>query len=267
MTVSMPGPAEGGSPAGDSRRGHLVLVLGGARSGKSDFARNLARAAGGDRVLFVATAQGFHAAVDPEMAERIERHRRSRPAAWRTVEVQGGRLVEQLEAEWRGDVVLLLDCVSLLVSQFLPVDSPSPQGPPSSVTQAPGGPRPPASSESPGTPELAAAAELRATPQPQGSPDELWERVRRELEGLEALVRRRGATAILVSNETGWGVVPPYPSGRLFRDVLGWANQFLAACADEVWLLVAGLPLCLKPGLAYGSGASTGGSGTTRSGG
>ncbi len=223
----MPGPAEGGPRADDSRRGRLVLVLGGARSGKSEFARNLARAAGGDRVLFVATARGGDAAADTEMAERIERHRRLRPAAWRTVEVQGGRLVEQLEAEWRGDVVLLLDCVSLLVSQFLPVDSPS----------------------------------------PQGSPDEFYERVRRELEGLEALVRRRGATAILVSNETGWGVVPPYPSGRLFRDVLGWANQFLAACADEAWLLVAGLPLCLKPGLAYGSGASPGDSSTTRRGG
>ena len=52
---------------------------------------------------------------------------------------------------------------------------------------------------------------------------------------------------VLVSNEVGMGLVPPYPSGRLFRDALGRLNQHAAASVDEVYLLLAGLPLRLKP--------------------
>jgi len=51
---------------------------------------------------------------------------------------------------------------------------------------------------------------------------------------------------IIVSNEVGLGLVPPYPLGRVYRDVLGRANQRLAAVADEVWFMVAGLPLKVK---------------------
>ena len=58
--------------------------------------------------------------------------------------------------------------------------------------------------------------------------------------------RRSSADIIIVSNETGWGVVPPSRLGRLYRDILGWANQVTARKADEVWLLVAGLPQRIK---------------------
>ena len=51
---------------------------------------------------------------------------------------------------------------------------------------------------------------------------------------------------VLVSNEVGMGIVPPYPLGRLFRDALGRVNQSAAAACGEVFLLVAGLPLQLK---------------------
>ena len=62
---------------------------------------------------------------------------------------------------------------------------------------------------------------------------------------LEAL-RALPASVVLVSNEVGSGVVPPYPAGRRFRDALGELNQRVAAIADNVVLLVAGLPLALK---------------------
>ncbi|MBI3091106.1 MAG: bifunctional adenosylcobinamide kinase/adenosylcobinamide-phosphate guanylyltransferase [Candidatus Tectomicrobia bacterium] len=52
---------------------------------------------------------------------------------------------------------------------------------------------------------------------------------------------------ILVSNEVGWGIVPAHPYGRRFRDLAGRANQIAAAALDEVVLIVAGQPLCLKP--------------------
>lgn len=51
---------------------------------------------------------------------------------------------------------------------------------------------------------------------------------------------------ILVTNEVGWGVVPAYPLGRRFRDLQGTVNQLLAQVADEVYLMVAGIPLRLK---------------------
>ena len=54
------------------------------------------------------------------------------------------------------------------------------------------------------------------------------------------------ADIILVSNEVGLGLVPPYPLGRRFRDALGRVNQAAAAACQEVYVLFAGLPLQLK---------------------
>jgi len=67
-----------------------------------------------------------------------------------------------------------------------------------------------------------------------------------EVDGLLAAYLAGSAEWIIVSNEVGLGLVPPYPLGRLYRDALGRANQRLAAVADEVLFMVAGLPLVLK---------------------
>ncbi len=67
-----------------------------------------------------------------------------------------------------------------------------------------------------------------------------------EVNALLAACRASRAEWILISNEVGSGLVPPYPLGRVYRDALGRANQRLAAEADEVVFLVAGLPLKLK---------------------
>ncbi len=90
-----------------------ILILGGARSGKSRYAMALARQQG-DRVLFVATAT----AGDAEMAERIARHRQERPAAWRTLEASCN-IAEQLERQASDAVVVIIDCVTMLVSNIL----------------------------------------------------------------------------------------------------------------------------------------------------
>ncbi len=176
--------------------GRLVLVLGGARSGKSAFAERLARAAGGDGVLYVATAR----VNDDEMAARVAMHRAQRPAAWETVEVSA-RVGETLRA--RGDLppVLLLDCLTLLLS----------------------------------APAM----------QPDVANEAIETHAIAEVNGLLHLVDEQTGTLIVVSNEVGMGMVPPYPLGRVYRDALGRANQRLAARADVAYLLVAGIPLDL----------------------
>ena len=179
--------------------GEMILVLGGARSGKSSYAQRLAYELGGEQVVFLATAE----AGDEEMRARIAGHRRSRPAGWRTVEAPRG--VAAALAPTIGDAkVVLVDCLTLLVSNLIVAYGDSPD------------------------PELAERS------------------VMAEIEALCALRQGQDATFILVSNEVGLGLVPVYELGRVYRDVLGRANQVLASQADQVVLLIAGLPIELK---------------------
>ena len=67
-----------------------------------------------------------------------------------------------------------------------------------------------------------------------------------EMDGLLAAFHAHPAEWLVISNEVGLGVVPAYPLGRLYRDALGRANQRLAAVADNVLFMVAGLPLVVK---------------------
>jgi adenosylcobinamide kinase/adenosylcobinamide-phosphate guanylyltransferase len=63
---------------------------------------------------------------------------------------------------------------------------------------------------------------------------------------LISALRKAKCRVVLVSNEVGSGIVPAYAAGRQFRDVLGELNQQVAAIADEVILMIAGLPLTIK---------------------
>jgi adenosylcobinamide kinase/adenosylcobinamide-phosphate guanylyltransferase len=67
-----------------------------------------------------------------------------------------------------------------------------------------------------------------------------------EVDGLLAAYAASQAQWIVISNEVGLGLVPPFPLGRAYRDALGRANQRLAAVADEVLFMVAGLPMRVK---------------------
>ena len=172
--------------------GRLLLVTGGARSGKSRYAQQRARELGG-RTLFVATG----VATDDEMAERIARHRAERPVDWVTLEAQVD-LAAAIAAHWRGEGCVLVEDLGTLVTNLLV--------------------------------EREAGAS----------------QVGREVERLIDLPAQRQGLLIVVSQEVGLGLVPSTPLGRAFRDLLGLANQTLAAAADEVVMVVAGLPLRLK---------------------
>jgi adenosylcobinamide kinase/adenosylcobinamide-phosphate guanylyltransferase len=179
--------------------GRLLLVLGGARSGKSAYAQHLAQELGGEQVLFVATAE----AGDADMARRIARHREERPAAWRTLETP--RYVGQAITEHLHDAtVVVVDCLTLLASNTLFACGEPPD---------------------PTVVDVAVQAEVTA---------------------LVQACQKSAATWIVVSNEVGLGLVPDNTLGRLYRDVLGRANQALAAQAEAVYFLVAGLPVDVK---------------------
>jgi adenosylcobinamide kinase/adenosylcobinamide-phosphate guanylyltransferase len=80
----------------------------------------------------------------------------------------------------------------------------------------------------------------------EANAETLEKKVNAELEKLVAFVKTTKAQFIIVSNEVGLGVVPAYPAGRVYRDALGMANQMLARNADEVYFMVAGIPIPLK---------------------
>ncbi len=90
----------------------VVLVTGGARSGKSRWAQERARELGGDRVTVIATAE----AGDPEMAARIAAHRAARPARWRTIEAPCSTASALVEAPTE---VVVLECLTMLCANEL----------------------------------------------------------------------------------------------------------------------------------------------------
>lgn len=182
----------------------LTLILGGARSGKSTFAERVAMRNGG-QVVYIATAQ----ALDNEMSERITLHQRNRPEGWRTLEIPlnvGRQLMDNPPV---ADVIVL-DCLTLLVSNAILAAAPDVDQPDERAAQA---------------------------------------QVTLEIQALEAAMQSIPAAWIVVSNEVGMGLVPPYPLGRIYRDLLGWANQRLARRAEQVIFMLAGLPMYLKPDL------------------
>ncbi|MBT7190492.1 MAG: bifunctional adenosylcobinamide kinase/adenosylcobinamide-phosphate guanylyltransferase [Anaerolineae bacterium] len=190
--------------------GKLTLLLGGARSGKSTFAENRASEIGGENVLYVATSES----KDDEMKERVVKHKADRSSAWETVEAP--RNVAQAIRQARSDApVTLLDCMTFLVANHL-MDAAAPEDDPFD--------------------------------EPSADPfDEKIEAdVVAEVEALVAYVNERDVELLVVSNEVGLGLVPPYELGRAYRDILGRANQILARHADEVQLLVAGIPMRVK---------------------
>lgn len=92
---------------------------------------------------------------------------------------------------------------------------------------------------------LLAANILLALPE-ECTQEEVNTAVLAEIDTLLNTYQQADATWLVVSNEVGMGVVPPTKLGRLYRDALGRANQRLAQHADEVLMLVAGLPWRLK---------------------
>lgn len=191
------------------RARQLTLVLGGARSGKSHFAEQMAAdhaAATGGPVTYIATARHDEDRADEEMEVRIALHRARRPAAWGLVEAPL-HLADALYAHATHNGCILVDCVTLWLNNLLFLDGRSyPEHglvtPPAAFTE--------------------------------------------EIDALLSALPTLPGHVILVSNEIGFGVVPMGAITRFYVDELGRLNQKLAAAADRVRLLVAGIPISVK---------------------
>ncbi|OGO17627.1 MAG: bifunctional adenosylcobinamide kinase/adenosylcobinamide-phosphate guanylyltransferase [Chloroflexi bacterium RBG_16_50_11] len=175
-----------------------ILITGGARSGKSRLAQELAAKAIG-KVLFVATAE----VGDEEMKRRISLHRKSRPKDWVTLEVTthiGSRITKNIGPA----KTVIIDCITLLVSNvFLQYD------------------------------EKTEAQIVEKT-------------VVAEINKLIDCIKKTEADFIIVTNEVGLGIIPGDKVSRLYRDLLGKANQMLAQHVNEVYFMVAGIPVYVK---------------------
>lgn len=183
----------------------ITLITGGARSGKSTFAEELA-AKKGDKILYVATAK----AIDEEMRDRIKRHRERRPDSWDTLEAYKSlsSLLPQSSPNYDG---ILLDCITIMSTNII-FDEPT-------MLQA----------------EIAFEEMLRAE-----------ELLMAEIDEFIACFPNLQSDLIMVTNEVGMGLVPEYPLSRFYRDALGRVNQKLGRAADEVWLVVSGVPMQVK---------------------
>jgi adenosylcobinamide kinase/adenosylcobinamide-phosphate guanylyltransferase len=173
----------------------IILIIGGARSGKSRFAQELAGKLGSN-VLFVATGEPR----DEEMQARINEHKKARPRGWRTMETPIN-VARQLELHIGDADVVIIDCLTLLVSNRLGEELDHPKA---------------------------------------------EKQVLSEIYKLISSIKKLDAIFIIVSNEVGTGLVPETKLGRIYRDLLGKANQMIAQHANEVYFMIAGLPVKIK---------------------
>ncbi|WP_028583480.1 bifunctional adenosylcobinamide kinase/adenosylcobinamide-phosphate guanylyltransferase [Desulfogranum mediterraneum] len=159
-----------------------------------------------ERIAYLATAKPF----DAEMEDRIARHRRQRPDSWHTFEepLAPSRVVADHGQGYDG---LLLDCLTVLTTNILLAT--------------------PAVDWSDPGPEQMARAEAQ---------------VLAEIEALLAALSSFPGRLIVVSNEVGLGIVPESPLSRCFRDCAGRVNQRMAAAAEQVFLVVSGIPVQIK---------------------
>ncbi|MCO6185785.1 bifunctional adenosylcobinamide kinase/adenosylcobinamide-phosphate guanylyltransferase [Rhizobium sp. L1K21] len=166
----------------------VTLVLGGARSGKSAFAEQLA-VQSGQALHYIATGQAW----DDEMRERIATHRQRRGGLWTTHEapVELSAAIASLD---NANNTILVDCLTLWVTNLMMGES---------------------------------------------DMDAAFEALLNQLSGVRAHI-------IFVSNEVGMGIVPENAMARQFRDLAGSLHQKIAAQAEAVYLVAAGLPLKLK---------------------
>lgn len=190
----------------------LVLITGGVRSGKSSFAEKLASESN-KQVIYLATAR----VEDEEMRERVILHQSRRPEEVITVEepLYPHTVLEKIVSK---ESLVIMDCLTLLITNRM-LGYLDQQG---AVRDGE---------------DIYADEELIAA-----AADYTYQYIQ---EFTTAAVNCP-ADILVVTNEVGMGVVPNYPVARAFRDLSGRINQVVAAAADQVWLVICGIPQRIK---------------------
>jgi len=192
--------------------GYIYFILGGARSGKSTYAEELAKSLS-NKVAYIATAE----IIDEEMQKRVNQHRLRRLQSWKTFEInEGNPNIKNFEEILNAIVsdkleIVLIDCITILLFRLIykyEIDK------------------------------------------MQIINNELENEVENEVkiffEKFIKLIKTKNLKFIIVSNEVGMGIVPSYPLGRIFRDLMGEINKKISEASDEVYFLIAGLAQKLK---------------------
>lgn len=190
----------------------IILITGGERSGKSRFAEQLALRLS-DHPVYLATARIW----DEEFSVRVERHRKRRGPQWTNIEEE--KLLSRHRLEGRTVVV---DCLTLWATNFFFDYRPDPEN---------------------------RQNMLQGTTMERQQAEEGLRQVEYALQNVKREFLRftdQDATFIFVTNEIGMGGVSANDVQRRFTDLLGWTNQFVASQADEVYLMVSGIPVKIK---------------------
>lgn len=166
----------------------IILVTGGARSGKSSYAEELALKLS-EHPIYMATARIW----DEEFRQRVQKHQERRGPEWTNIEED--KYLSKYKVEGR---VVLIDCVTLWCTNFF-FDH-------------------------------------------QSSVKEALDEAKQEFD----LFTKQDATFIFVTNEIGLGGTSENLIQRKFTDMQGWMNQYIASKADEVTLMVCGIPVKVK---------------------
>lgn len=169
---------------------NIVLITGGARSGKSLYALALAKEF--DRKTFIATAQAF----DKEMVARIAKHKQDRDASFSLIE-EPLDLSGALKSASQVSDVIIVDCLTLWVSNLL------------------------------------------------HNQNSMYTNETR-IESLVQSLKGSYCKIIIVTNEVGMGIIPDNELSRQYRDLLGMINHRIAMIADQVVLMVCGIPVIIK---------------------
>ncbi len=168
----------------------IILVTGGSRSGKSEWAETLADNSH-KSVIYIATATID--STDQEWQARILKHQQRRPDNWETI--TANKDLDLVINQALNSQCLLIDSLGTWVANFLDLETNS------------------------------------------------WQKITTSL--LKSLENTQGSI-ILVGEETGWGIVPAYKSGRIFRDRLGHLTRQIGVIADTTYLVVGGHVLNLS---------------------
>ncbi len=184
----------------------MILITGGSSSGKSEFAEQLVYKMGGQR-LYLATGK----VTDEEMAARVLKHRRRRGSSWETIEGNPS-MDPAVYKEYDG---ILLDSVTTWVTNLLF-----------------------ASFEQDG--RFVEPDWFKVDYQ------QIEEKIMNSVRIFAKMAQTHRFPIVVVTDETGLGVVPDTALGRGFRDILGHVNQLLAGMADDVYFVVSGIPMHIK---------------------